>query len=72
MTQKKARQALDRSRKVVDTKIYIYNKLFTWDRKVLDKSDKHSTDQERLSTQYITSCSHGTENYSTNQESLSR
>ena len=33
-----------------NTKIYIYNELFTWDRKVLDKSDQHSTDQERLST----------------------
>ena len=51
MAQKKARQALDRSRKVVNTKIYIYNELFTWNRKVLDKSDKHSIDQERLSTQ---------------------
>ena len=40
MAQKKARQALDRSRKVVNTKIYIYNELFTWDRKVLDKSKK--------------------------------
>ena len=37
MTRKKARQTLDRSRKVVNTKIYIYNELFTWDRKVLDK-----------------------------------
>ena len=40
MAQKKARQALDRSRKVVNTKIYIYNELFTWDRKVLDRSRK--------------------------------
>ena len=40
MAQKKARQALNRSRKVVSTKIYIYNELFTWDRKVLDKSRK--------------------------------
>ena len=40
MAWKKARQALDRSRKVVSTKIYIYNELFTWDRKVLDKSRK--------------------------------
>ena len=40
MAQKKARQALDRSRKVVNTKIYIYNELFTWDRKVLYKSRK--------------------------------
>ena len=40
MAWKKARQALDRSRKVVSTKIYIYNELFTWDRTVLDKSRK--------------------------------
>ena len=40
MAQKKARQALDRPKKVVSTKIYIYNELFTWDRKVLDKSRK--------------------------------
>ena len=40
MARKKARQALDRSRKVVSTKIYIYNELFTWDRKVFDKSRK--------------------------------
>ena len=40
MAQKKAKQALGRPRKVVNTKIYIYNELFTWDRKVLDKSRK--------------------------------
>ena len=37
MAKTKARQALDRSRKVVNT---IYSKLFTWDRNVLDKSRK--------------------------------
>ena len=40
MAPKKARQALDRSRKVVNTKIYIYNELFTW-------AEKYSTNHPR-------------------------
>ena len=63
-----ARQALDRSRKVVNTKIY---ELFTWHKR---RPDKHLIDQERLSTQrsIYNELFTWAEKYSTNQENLSR